>query len=535
MLYSLGWLQTGKSFPPSKERTRIERYEQNAALFNGEHFEISSLRTRGDCEHKVAYSMEVYNKSASRISRVVGNFEDVISFPILLNYQRLMALKMADLVCGEYPTITGTSPEENKSLTMIRDYTEFDSRLFAGVIDLSRFGDSVWRVYRDEEGNNSYTNWDPREWFPIVAQDGTMRITHHVLCWIENTTPDEDIPHYQLHAQIHGTSKEDAGHYEHRIYKMDKWGGTIGRHVSTEMVQTGLSRCAVFNVKQFSTSTTVFGYDDYVQLDSILAEIMARVGQISIILDKHSDPNIAGPVSMLQQDPMTGEFKLKLGKFFGVSEGEMLPQYMTWDGQLEAAFKQLELLINQLYILSEMGNALLGATDGGQAVSGTAMRYKMVNPLAKARRIANNLTVPVRQLFATLSEHFNGASAVPFENISVFWSDGLPDDPRENIELVKLATGQTSMMPLETAIVEYFKRSNDEARQWIKMLAKEKLDRATVDQAILQMSTPQEEEDPNKPGPQDGKGVNPQKKGSTTGMNNFGGLNNQHPTKDDKS
>ena len=96
---------------------------------------------------------------------------------------------------------------------------------------------------------------------------------------------------------------------------------------------------------------------------------------------------------MLTLNPKTGEYSLKSGKFYAVSPGEEQPKYMTWDGQLTSAFKQLEFLVNQLYILSEMGAAILGGGDGsGTAISGTAMRFKMVNPLAKARRIANSMT-----------------------------------------------------------------------------------------------------------------------------------------------
>ena len=37
----------------------------------------------------------------------------------------------------------------------------------------------------------------------------------------------------------------------------------------------------------------------------------------------------------------------------------------------------------------------------------------------------------------------------------------------------------------------------------------------------------QQQQNPNKPGPQDGTGVNPAKKGSTTGLNDFHGTQNQ--------
>ena len=69
-------------------------------------------------------------------------------------------------------------------------------------------------------------------------------------------------------------------------------------------------------------------------------------------------------------------------------------------------------------------------------------------------------------------------------------------------------------MPLEIAIMEYFGRSNEEAKTWIKMLEQEALAR-------------NEEENPvNHPGPQDGTGVNTDRKGSETGLQSFHGLNN---------
>ena len=225
---------------------------------------------------------------------------------------------------------------------------------------------------------------------------------------------------------------------------------------------------------------------------------------------------------------------------------------MTWDGQLTSAFKQLEFLVNQMYILSEMGAAILGGQDGSsQAISGTAMRFKMVNPLAKARRIANSMTLPVRKLFSSLSvsaevdekmfdhpedtANPEGADPtttppvqpkplqlpIPYRKISVFWADGLPDDPRENIENCKLASGETKMMPLEKAIMEFFGRSQEEALDWIEKIHEE----IRTNQDVTSPGSGSED-DPNKPGPQNGTGVNPARKGSTTGLNDFHGLQN---------
>ena len=109
---------------------------------------------------------------------------------------------------------------------------------------------------------------------------------------------------------------------------------------------------------------------------------------------------------------------------------------------------------------------------------------------------------------------------IDYNSISVFWADGLPDDPRENVEICKLATGATKMMPLEKGIMEFFGRSNEEAKQWLDMISEET-------QANMTLQQSSEEDDPNHPGPQDGTGVNPKKKGSKTGLKNFGSSTNR--------
>lgn len=508
MLYNFEWLEPGQQFPPTCERDRIDRYYQNAQLFDGDHFGDPVFRTYG---HRLVNPVEEYQRCASRISQVIGNFDTVVSFPTLLNYQRLMTLKMADLVCGEFPKVSGATPSENAAIRDVRDATDFDSKLYATVIDLSRYGDAIWRVYKDYDGRRNFTSWDPSQWFPVVRQDGTNSVQAHCLAWLENRSDNPDKPKWYAVVQIHSCDPKEFGHYTQKEYEMNSSGTVLRKLLKEEKVSTGLKCCGVSHLKAFAVTNTVYGYDDYMPLDSITAEIMARVGQISGILDKHADPNITGPASMLELDPKTGEWVLKSGKFYAVSPGEEQPKYMTWDGQLSSAFKQLEFLINQLYILSEMGAALLGGQDGSsQAISGTAMRFKMVNPLAKARRISNALTLPVRRMFSVLSysaeveDEEDLTLPIPYGKISVFWKDGLPDDPRENIEMAKLATGETKLMPLEQAIMEFFGRSNEEALKWIEALRSSS-------------ST----EDPNKPGPQDGTGVNPQKKGSELGLTNF--------------
>lgn len=532
MLYDMKWLEPGSAFPPRVEEQRIQRYIQNAMLFDGEHFAGSMRRHRCGVNSE---AIGVYEECIRRISTVVGNFEDIISAPVLLNYNRFISLKMADLVAGEHPTITGKDDAENRKIKWIRDHTNFDAKLFSSVIDISRYGDVPIRFYKDADGYFTFTIWDATGWYPIVSQDGTNTITHHCLCWVHNANESsnaDEQPDWYLHVQIHDVN--NPGQYEYRVYHNGGRLEVVGKLESSTTVLTGLDTCAVLPIRAFEVSGTVYGYDDYMPIDSLLAEIMTRVSQISVILDKHADPSLAGPSTMLKRNPVTGSLYLEMGKFFIVNEGDQMPQYLTWDGQLNAAFQQLEFLINQLYILSEMGAALTGGVgEGANAVSGTAMRFKMVNPLAKARRVSNALIAPVRKIFSVIGSSLpeidadteepgsGDDTALPYGHISVQWEDGLPNDPREQLEICKLATGEQKMIPLEDGLVAYLKKSAAEAMELADKVREQAI------QAQREQMQLQAEQVVNKPGPQDGTGVNPQKKGGK--VSNFQSENNKKP------
>lgn len=481
----------GDTFPSPVHKNRIERYNANLKLFKGEHFD----------------ALAIYRSSAIRIQRVIGNFEDIISYPVLLNYHRLLAVKMADLVCGEHPTITGPTNEASSEIKEIRERVFLDDKLYTTVLDISRYGDAIHRRFINNRGEPDFTVWDPREWYPEIASDGTNRIIRHRLCWIETKNANDMASAAYgfnttrlLHVQIHSELPEELGYYTHEVYELDTYGVAIRKFLSTEQVDTGFVECAVSHIRSYITSDSPYGYDDFVQLDSLLSEIFTRIGQIACILDKHADPSITGPASMLKLNPLTGEYSLDRGKFFATSPGETPPSYMVWDGQLNAGFKELELLINQLYIISEMGAAMLGGKDGSSsAISGVSMRFKMAGPLSKARRITNSLTLATKRLLSELSD------SIEVKDLSISWADGLPNDPKEMFELVKLATGAEAFMPVVDALVEYLGKSTIEAEKWV----------ADIEAQIINT------EGVNKPGPQDGTGVNPLKTSSDLSLNNL--------------
>jgi len=204
-------------------------------------------------------------------------------------------------------------------------------------------------------------------------------------------------------------------------------------------------------VNNILTTDRVTGLDDYSDLDSIIQELEVRIAQISRILDKHADPNMYGPDTALEHDPATGQWGYRGGgKYFPVSQGEQPPGYVTWDGQLEAAFRQIDLLMEQLYILSETSAAAFGQLKSGLAESGTALRRLMMAPLAKVNRIRMRFDPALKEVLwlASRLEKAQGMSgAVVLEDIHIDWKDGLPDDEQEltQNEVQRYTAGLTSL------------------------------------------------------------------------------------------
>ena len=447
MLYGLEWLDPNTEFPPKEENNRLIAYKWYAGLFD-----INPFEAFGNYGN-----------------RLIANFDEYFRLPLLLGYQRLSTIKFVDMVMGEPPSITvNDSDELTDAIADVRDQTNFDEKLQQMLIDFSRYGACVVRIFNDDfvedRDAGQFAVWSPGEWFPVFTKDGTKRIKEHVLVWRVNYgTPSE--PAWFLNIQRHPVQ---GGHYFEERYAMDGSGSTVTVKVRSRRIDTDGMPCLVQIAANLPTTTNPYGTSDYKIINELVMKATERMRQILYILDRHSDPSMTGPATMLETDEQTQELVFKPSQFYAVSPGEEHPEYLTWDGKLDAAFKGLEVLLNQIYILSEMGEAMLGNTAaGGQAISGTAMRYKMMSPLEKARRAQNSFTLPLKKLVATLMQIETGEK-LRYQDVNITWGDALPKDPRELAELTRLQTGAPQIIPLKHALMQNYDMDTVDAEHFIE-------------------------------------------------------------------
>lgn len=128
----------------------------------------------------------------------------------------------------------------------------------------------------------------------------------------------------------------------------------------------------------------IFGVSDTGMIESLQNALNNRETQFNDILDKHADPPMYGPSSFLDEN---GVLEMSGGgsRYFPVEGGENVPGYLTWQGHLSEAHKEIERIYYAILENSEVSPALLGSDKGG-IQSGRALMYKLIRSLCMASR-----------------------------------------------------------------------------------------------------------------------------------------------------
>ena len=454
VLTNLDFLKEGKPFPPVSQRERLINYEQNKRLFENQH-------------------SEVYKEQFTRIERVIGNFEQIISYSTVFNFQKLMTLKIADFVFGAKPKITVSDEKKQKVVDKIVHQSDLYNRLYMSAIDTSRYGNSVLQLFETRFGGVGLNVTSPALWFPVVNHDNIQEFTCHCFCWDYIINSTENHIKYGLKVHIHYPDEPKLCYVLDFELNGSRGNFTIGKRLNGNEkleIETDLKKCPIFVAANTLTSDRCFGLDDYGSIDSIVSELEVRVSQVSKILDKFSHPSMSGPRSCMTYNDQTQRYEFKSGEYYEIKNDEPRPEMITWDAGLDANFRQIEFLINQLYTISEMGSAVFGdlSHSTGTVPSGSALRRLMISPLAKARRIARQYDTTIKHIISLCAKIY-GANIDPTE-ISIKWHDGLPSDPKEEAEIINMRTGGKATLSRYTAIRRTDNLSDSDTDAEMKMI-----------------------------------------------------------------
>lgn len=395
MLTNLNQLEIGAKWPPSEEiAKRVTQLNEWKELFHGEHDSI-------------------YKNEFRRTAEVIGAYDDIRQYEIILNYHKHISVKTADLLLGETPIIECPDKE---AMALLISSTDYWGVMLEAVLDISRYGCSIVNVSKDPIDSQVYIDIIPAQyWIPVVSVLNQKRIVNHIIVWtecIKNKT--------RLTIQIH-----HKGFYEVRVHELD--GNSIGPLLSSEVIKTGLNDFAIVVLSNLTSSDSIYGISDYADLDSIIQELEIRLSQNSRILDKHADPMLIMPV--IEQDPLTGENVMCSGSVIEVTKEMVEPKYISYEADLQAGFTQVETLTNKLAVISEMGIFVKDSDEKLGNLSGTALRKLAFAPLSKVARLSVKISTNMIKILK-LASQLTGKDLTN-DVITITFRDGLPEDMKE--------------------------------------------------------------------------------------------------------
>lgn len=407
------------TFPYFGSISRLNDYDYFDRLFIGDHFSAFNIKI----------DSEEYNRAYSKLRYVKINFAGLISKIV------------ADMLFSE-PIIV-KSKENQKFVDKLWYKNKMDIQCYESALSNSSLGDALFKVRvgkhhsTDDAPTTIIEDITPKIYFPEI--DGfNVRADPEVqeLSWTFKSGNK-----MYLRKEIH-----KFGLIVNEVYEMEanKLVAKVGLDVLgipnlKPEVSTGIKESLLMHVPNWKTGNRYFGISDYYDLDSIFYAINNRMTKVDNILDKHGDPILMVPKGVVDEK---GNVKKKaLGVIEIVDGDNAKPEYIVWDASLENAFKEIEKLVEFMYLTGEISPDILGMGQG-VSDSGRALKFKLMRTIAKTQRKklyydrAIKQAVYVAMLLAKEhdldvdGEKVQGDPEIP----EIQWADGLPIDNAENIE-----------------------------------------------------------------------------------------------------
>lgn len=428
-------------FPYLNAMGRLSDYEYFNNLFMGQHFEAFNIRINS----------KDYSKDYTKLRYVAVNFAALIS------------KISADMLFSE--PVEPKAPDEGDQdfIDALWTANRMDEQLYENALSNSALGDGLFKIRagkrhpNDEESTVIIEDITPTIYFPNVNSFNIRSLPSSIeLDWTFSVAEKK-----YLRKEIH-----TPGQIEYHVYEMQN--NNIMQEVNLDILNdpsltgvgmkqdTGVDRYLIIHIPNWKTGNRHFGISDYYDLDKLFYAINNRITKIDNILDKHSDPILMVPPGVLDENGKVKKEQLHMIEMPDASGGvNQKAEYIVWNANLEAAFSQVDKLINFFMMTAEITPDILGMGEGLND-SGRALKFKLMRTIAKSLRKklyydrAIKEILYVAQLLAKEWDLGVGDDNIKLkgdpQQIDLMWQDGLPIDDYEEVtnEIAKIDAGLQS-------------------------------------------------------------------------------------------
>ena len=414
------------TFPYPGTDISLNGYNYYEMLFDGKHFEAFKIKI-----DNLAYG-EIYNK----LRYVKANFAGLIS-------------KIgADFLFGE-PIKIKVSDGDQDFVDGLIEQNNFLVQLYESALTNSYMGDDLFKIRVGKRNLSSDKNntviieeTTPKIFFPDIDGFNVRQEPSTItLAWSFERKDESGKVQKYLREEIHHPRK-----IVNKLFRLE--GEKIMEELPVSTLglkpeeETKVDRPLVFHIPNWKTGGRFFGISDYSDLDNIFYAINNRLTKNDNILDKHSDPILAVPEGILDEKGKVRREKLNMVEKPAGSGDDGKPEYIVWNANMEYAFKQIETLVDMLFMLSEVSPDVLGKGEG-KSDSGRALKLKIMRTLAKINRKKLYYDKAIKDIIyysQVVAKEWNieiNGKKLSGEPVrpEVEWADGMPIDELEQVEI----------------------------------------------------------------------------------------------------
>jgi hypothetical protein len=443
---------------------RLEMYEENHELYEGEAFEVF--------ERNQFNYFKTYNPKNPKLSYINFNV-----FAIISNV-------FADMIWNEAPKITFKEKANQEWFDLWNEAVGFKAKMYEATSNASVMGESVLKlnirevIPKTNQFNVVLDQIDNKIWFPIYDESNISKPVEYQCLLFEKTLEDKQTKVYLLEKYGYGevifeSYKYVNGEYvqidvmEYFSEEVDPKGKTkVG---DTYVVQTNTFLPLVTQLVNISEPQDFHGYSDYtVDLKSLSSELNDALTSLSSIRRKHADPLLIVPDSAIKQakmkvqgkknntdptgfnafgtsltDPNANEVNHEVTqqvisdtKVMGMpADGSQVkPEYITWDASLESTFKEIEMIKKMIMQSSNLSPIVFDPDVSTGNLSGIAIQRMSITMINKAkrkmiylRRAMQEIIFTAQQLAIKNNLGLTGTAEIP----NIEFADGFPNDINE--------------------------------------------------------------------------------------------------------
>lgn len=442
---------------------RLTAYEHYDQLYYGDHYKAFSIKAEKGFTDR--YAQLRY---------------------ISANFAGLMSRVMADMMFGEKISFDFKDKQNQKFAESLIDDNHLIAQLYESELANSRRGDAVFKMRIGQlENNPAAESTVIIEEIPASIYFPTLDVT------AARFTPKDDVLMWTfernstiyLHKETHR-----PGYIFHEIYSYDPNKRQI---IMTQNVEdfgfkateeTKVDHSLIFHIPNVRDGN-FFGTSDYKDLEQLFFALNNRITKIDNILDKHSDPILAVPPGVIDEKGQVKKEALNMFEVDNENPGFNKPEYIVWNANLEWAFKEVDKVVDLLYMFSGIAQASTGyASDqaGGMAESGRALKFKLLATIRKRNQKIIYYDIALKEMLETaldlgkawgikIDGEGVGANS---EKPTIDWGDGVLNDTQEMVdeEIKRLEGGISSRAD---SLVRLDGMTPDDAAAKVKEIDKE--------------------------------------------------------------